>query len=72
VGIAVTAPGDPKPAKPLEPEPGACCQSGCDPCVYDLYWAAVDRYEVALTEWEARQQTALKGGQMAGSEHKKP
>jgi len=40
--------------------------------VYDLYWAAVDRYEVALTEWEARQQTALKGGQMAGSEHKKP
>jgi hypothetical protein len=33
---------------------------------------AVDRYEVALAEWEARQQTALKGRQMAGSEYKKP
>ena len=40
---------------PLEPEAGACCQSGCDPCVYDLYWAAVDRYEQALADWKGRQ-----------------
>jgi hypothetical protein len=46
---------DPPPVPPLEPEPGACCQSGCDPCVYDLYWEAVDRYEQALAAWQARQ-----------------
>ena len=46
---------DPPPVMPPEPEAGACCQSGCDPCVYDLYWAAVDRYEQALADWENRQ-----------------
>jgi hypothetical protein len=52
---------EPPPASPPEPEPGACCQSGCDPCVYDLYWQAVDRYEEALAEWKARlAQNALK------------
>jgi hypothetical protein len=45
---------DPPPVPPTEPEPGACCQSGCDPCVYDLYWQAVDRYEQALAAWQAR------------------
>ena len=45
---------DPPPVPPVEPEPGACCQSGCDPCVYDLYWQAVDRYEQALAAWQAR------------------
>jgi hypothetical protein len=45
---------DPPPVMPLEPEAGACCQSGCDPCVYDLYWAAVDRYEQALADWNSR------------------
>ena len=45
---------DPPPVPPAEPEAGACCQSGCDPCVYDLYWQAVDRYEQALAAWQAR------------------
>jgi hypothetical protein len=46
---------DPRPAMPPEPEDGACCQSGCDLCVYDRYWEAVDRYEQALADWESRQ-----------------
>ena len=45
---------DPKPVPPPEPEPGTCCQSGCDPCVYDLYWEAIERYELAVAEWEGR------------------
>ena len=45
---------EPPPCKPEEPEAGACCQSGCDPCVYDLYWTAIDRYEQALAEWKSR------------------
>jgi hypothetical protein len=46
---------DPPPVPPPEPDAGACCQSGCDPCVYDLYWQAVDRYEQALAAWKKRQ-----------------
>jgi hypothetical protein len=42
----------PKPQPPREPEAWECCQSGCDPCVYDRYWEAVDRYEQALAAWE--------------------
>ena len=45
---------DPKPEPPREPEPLECCQSGCEPCVYDRYWDALERYERALEAWEAR------------------
>lgn len=45
---------DPRPQPPREPEPGECCQSGCEPCVYDRYWDALDRYERALGEWLLR------------------
>jgi Oxidoreductase-like protein, N-terminal len=45
---------DPKPAPPREPESWECCQSGCDPCVFDRYWEALERYERALELWEAR------------------
>ena len=46
--------GDLPPQPPRAPEPGECCHSGCEPCVYDLYWEAVDRYEDALRAWETR------------------
>jgi hypothetical protein len=45
---------DTEPQKPREPEPWECCQSGCDPCVYDRYWEALDRYEQALRDWQLR------------------
>jgi len=45
----------PKPEPPREPEPAECCQSGCDPCVYDRYWDAVEKFEQAMLEWESAQ-----------------
>lgn len=37
--------------KPTPPQDGECCESGCDPCVWDTYYAA-------LREWEAQQAAA--------------
>lgn len=48
-------PGDSRPVAPAKPEPGECCESGCDSCIYDRYWDGLDRYERALVEWEQRQ-----------------
>ena len=44
----------PCPVAPPKPEPGACCGNGCDPCVYDEYWDALDQYKTALAEWERK------------------
>ena len=52
---------DPRPAAPPEPEPWECCQSGCDTCVYDRYWDAVERYEQALAQWEHRHPGVILG-----------
>jgi hypothetical protein len=46
---------DPKPEAPTPPAPGDCCQSGCTYCVEDLYQEELDRYRVALADWELRQ-----------------
>ena len=48
---------DPQPQPPRAPERDECCHSGCDPCVYDLYWDALDRYEAALEAWKVRQKS---------------
>ncbi|WP_236591830.1 oxidoreductase-like domain-containing protein [Paraburkholderia metrosideri] len=39
----------------MTPELEDCCQSGCSPCVFDLYDEALERYKTALAEWQARQ-----------------
>jgi hypothetical protein len=39
---------------PTPPAADDCCRSGCDPCVFDLYNDALDRYRNALTKWEKR------------------
>lgn len=54
--------GDPKPEPPQPPEPSDCCQSGCIPCVYDLYDEARERYQEALRAWRARHPEAAGGG----------
>lgn len=46
---------DTKPEPPPEPEAWECCQNGCDPCIYDRYWQALERYEHALEAWQMRQ-----------------
>lgn len=45
---------DPRPIPPERPAPDDCCQSGCHPCVFDLYEAALERYEADLRAWESR------------------
>ncbi len=55
----MTADSDSKPEKPLAPEPWECCQSGCEPCIYDRYWEALTDYEAALRIWESRQMQPL-------------
>jgi hypothetical protein len=45
---------DPRPEPPQQPGLDDCCRSGCEPCVFDLYEDALDRYRVALAAWELR------------------
>jgi hypothetical protein len=45
---------DPMPQPPPELDLDACCGNGCDPCIFDLYDLAMDRYREALRAWRAR------------------
>jgi hypothetical protein len=46
---------DKQPTPPIEPALEDCCHSGCDPCIFDIYQDALERYRMALHEWQARQ-----------------
>ncbi len=46
---------DPRPQPPERPDDNACCQSGCDPCIFDLYNDEVTRYRADLAGWERRE-----------------
>ncbi|WP_232231991.1 oxidoreductase-like domain-containing protein [Burkholderia sp. WSM2230] len=53
----------------MQPDLDDCCHSGCSPCVFDLYDEALERYEIALAEWQARQaRRARKTGQAEQAE----
>jgi hypothetical protein len=52
-GARIGRPGA-RPRPPRQPELEDCCRSGCTPCVFDLYDAAMERYELALAVWLAR------------------
>ena len=41
-----------KPTKPREPDPDACCGTGCVRCVWDLYDEAMEAYAKDLDAWE--------------------
>ncbi|WP_232346447.1 MULTISPECIES: oxidoreductase-like domain-containing protein [Cupriavidus] len=45
---------DPRPVPPERPGDNECCQSGCDPCVFDFYADEMERYRAELRAWEAR------------------
>jgi hypothetical protein len=45
---------DPPPVLPIRPRLDDCCGRSCDPCVFDLYDEAVDRYRAALKAWQQR------------------
>lgn len=44
------------PAPPQPPEPEDCCGSGCDPCVYELYDEALERWERRVARIRARRE----------------
>ncbi|MET1082476.1 MAG: oxidoreductase-like domain-containing protein [Burkholderiales bacterium] len=43
------------PVPPTRPDLDECCHSGCNPCVFDLYAEAVERYRIELQAWEERE-----------------
>lgn len=45
---------DPAPIAPEPPLPSDCCDSGCDPCVNDLYTEELQLYRSQLAAWQAR------------------
>ncbi|MGH8600275.1 MAG: oxidoreductase-like domain-containing protein [Burkholderiales bacterium] len=52
--MPTAADDDPRPEPPLPPAPDECCGSGCNPCVFDLYEEALERYRVRLEAWMQR------------------
>uniref|UniRef100_A0A8C8U031 Cytochrome b5 reductase-like n=1 Tax=Peromyscus maniculatus bairdii TaxID=230844 RepID=A0A8C8U031_PERMB len=47
--------------KPVEPLPSQCCGSGCSPCVFDLYYRDLERWEAA----RARNDRSLLSGKQS-------
>ncbi|XP_049992132.1 NADH-cytochrome b5 reductase-like isoform X2 [Alexandromys fortis] len=47
--------------KPVEPLPSQCCGSGCSPCVFDLYYRDLERWEAA----RARNDQSLLSGKQS-------
>jgi hypothetical protein len=45
---------DPRPVQPEPPQPSECCESGCDPCVYDCYAEEMRQYREQLARWLER------------------
>jgi hypothetical protein len=45
---------DPRPVPPREPAPEERCQRGCDPCVFDRYYEALERFRQSLEAWLGR------------------
>ena len=46
---------DPRPVPPARPSREDCCKGSCDPCIFDVYDDALDRYWSDLQAWEERQ-----------------
>lgn len=54
---------DPPPAPPIRPDRDDCCNSGCSPCIFDLYEEALEHYRAELEAWETRRAKAKTAGQ---------
>lgn len=45
---------DPRPVPPEPPLPSDCCDSGCCPCVHDIYSEDLQYYREQLAAWLER------------------
>ncbi len=52
---------DPRPVPPPLPDINDCCGNGCDPCVFDVYEDALDRYKRELRAWHDRRARSTTG-----------
>ena len=52
--MAESVDDDPRPVPPVRPDNDACCGGGCNPCIFDIYEVARERYEAALAAWRKR------------------
>jgi hypothetical protein len=43
--------------KPVQPYDSECCQSGCNPCVWDYYYADLDAWRKAVAEKEKKDES---------------
>lgn len=55
--------------KPVEPLPSQCCGSGCSPCVFDLYYRDLERWEAARAR---NDQSLLSGKQSSETQVRSP
>ncbi|HVI31753.1 oxidoreductase-like domain-containing protein [Phenylobacterium sp.] len=39
---------EPIPRRPERPDEEMCCRRGCDPCIFDYYERALDRWEARV------------------------
>jgi hypothetical protein len=45
---------DPPPVPPARPRSDDCCRGACDPCIFDTYEDALERYRAELQAWQER------------------
>lgn len=41
--------------KPLPPADGECCESGCEPCVWDTYYEALRQWQENQKQKQTRE-----------------
>ena len=52
---------DPAPSPPPRPDPEDCCRSACNPCIFELYEEALERYRAELKMWQEREARKASG-----------
>ena len=45
---------DTPPVPPVRPGNDECCRGACDPCIFDVYEDALERYRADLRAWQER------------------
>jgi hypothetical protein len=49
------------PAPPTKPDPAECCDRGCDPCIFDYYDRALERWKAKVRQMGGKPDELLGG-----------